>query len=98
MLKVPNDCSTELSKKISKRYHLLFPDAIEISHKLPTVPHIDNNSVPNLLAATSFSPAALIPTYENLTRIALTAIAHQQEGYYATIEKKNKKPPLDTTA
>ena len=31
VLKVPNDCSTELSKKLSKRHHLLAPEAIEIS-------------------------------------------------------------------
>ena len=92
MLKVPNDCSTELSKKLSHRYHLLAPDAIEISQKLPTVPHKNVNSESNLQAATSFSPAALIPTYENGTRIAVTAIAPQQEGHYATFEKRQETP------
>ena len=46
VLKLPNDCSRELSKKLSKRYHLLAPDAIEIPQKLPTVPH--KTLTPNL--------------------------------------------------
>ena len=92
VLKNPNDCSTELSKKLSKRYHLLAPDAIEIPQKFPTVSHKNINSESNLQAATSFSPAALIPTYENGTRIVVTAIAPQQEGHYASIEKKQETP------
>ena len=91
MLKVPNDCATELSKKCSKRYHLLASDAIEISQKSPTVPYKNINSDPNLQAANTFSPAALT-TYENGTRIAVTAIAPQQEGHYATIKKKQETP------
>ena len=92
MLQVPNECSKELSTKISKRCHLLGPDAIEISPKLPTVPHKNIKSESNLQAATSFSPAALIPTYENGTRIAVTAIAAQQEAHYATLEKIQETP------
>ena len=92
VLQVPYNCSKELSTKLAKRYHLIAPDAIEISPKLPTVPHKNNNSEPNLQAATSFSPAALIPANENGTLIAVTAIAPQQEGHYATIEKKQETP------
>ena len=87
VLEVPNDCSEELSRKLWKRYHLLALDAIEISQTLPTVPHKKINSDPKPQAATSFSPAASIPTYENRTRIAVTAIAPQQENPYASIEK-----------
>ena len=61
VLKVPNDCSTELSRKLSKRYHLLAPDAIEITQKLPNVPQKNINSESKIQAVTSFSPAALIP-------------------------------------
>ena len=54
VLKVRNHCSTELSKKLSKRYHLLAPDAIEISQKLPTVPHKNINSESNPKQALHF--------------------------------------------
>ena len=87
VLQVPNECSKELSNKPSKRYLLLGPDAIEISQKLPTVPRENINFDPNLQTATSFSPVALIPTYENGTRIAVTAMTPQQENVCATIEK-----------
>ena len=86
MLRDPNECSKELSKKLSKRWHLLGPDAIEMSQKPPNVSHKNINSHPNLQAATSFLPAALIPTYENRTGIAVTAIAPQLENPFASIE------------
>ena len=98
MLQVPNECSKEFSNKLSKRYHLPAPDTIEMSQKLPTVPHENKNSDTNPQAVTSIPPAASIPTYVNGRRIAVTAIESQQEGHYATIEKKNKKPLLDTPA
>ena len=46
VLKVPNDWSQELSRKLFERYHLLPPDVIEILQTLPTVPHKNINSDP----------------------------------------------------
>ena len=37
VLQVPNECSKELSNIFSKRYHLLGPDAIEVSQQPPNV-------------------------------------------------------------
>ena len=87
VLKVPNDCSKELSRKLYKRYHLLAPDAIEKSHLLQPVPHKNINSEPKPQAATSFSPAALIPTDEIRMHIAGTAIVPPQEKPCASIGK-----------
>ena len=92
MLQVPNEGPKELSTKLSKRYHLLGPDAIKILLKLPTVPHKNVNCESDLQAATSFSPAASKPVYENGTRRAVIAIAPQQEGHYANILNKKKIP------
>ena len=92
VLQVPKECSKELPTKFSKLYPSLGPDAIEICPKLPTVPHKNISFESHLQAATSFSPAALIPTYENRTRKAVTAVASQQEGHYTTIEKKLETP------
>ena len=92
VLQVPNKCSKKFSTKFFKRNHLLGPDAIEITRKLPTVPHEHINSDHDLQAAPSFSPAASIPTYQNGTRIFVTATALQQEGHYDTMEKKQRTP------
>ena len=76
VLKVPDDCLKELSRKGNlKRCYLLALDAIEISRSLPTVRHKNSNPDPNLQTPTSFSPAVLLHAYQNRTRIALTAIA-----------------------
>ena len=76
VLKVPDDCLNELSRKGNlKRCYLLALDAIEISRSLPTVRHKNSNPDPNFETAFSFSPAALLHAYQNRTRTALTAIA-----------------------
>ena len=62
-----------------------------MSQKLPTVLLENKNFDTNPKAATSIPPAASKPTYVNGTRIAVTAIESQQEGHYATIEKKKQE-------
>ena len=61
LLKVPKEFAAELSNKHSKLYHLLRPDAIEMSQKPTKVPLKIFNSYRNPQAAISFSSAALIP-------------------------------------
>ena len=86
VLQIPNDCSKELSNKLSTRYHLLAPDAIEISQKPPHVPQKFISSDPQPPAATSILSAAIEPPNENGQRIAMTAIATLPKNPYASIE------------
>ena len=58
MLRVPNDCSEELSEKLSERYNLLGPHATDFSQERLHVVYKCIDSDRHLPAATSFVPAA----------------------------------------
>ena len=85
VLQLSKECPLNLSQKVSKRYHLIFHNAIESSETPPE----EHQKAPlaDLLQAASSSSAASESSYANALRFVSTDTTLERENVYVSIDK-----------